>query len=80
MTFAVSDDAPRAQLDPENPEVRGGQDLSIVADGVTPDGRPVEVVLHILNQKLYELEVWAGTWGDSPQTQLPGAATLKLRM
>jgi hypothetical protein len=76
VTFAVPDDAPTARLDPDHPDVRHGHDISIEAEATGPDGRPLDVILHILGGRLFELEVWAGMYGRDPATELPNTDTL----
>ena len=76
VVLDVTDDAPAARLDPDHPEVRHGQDRSITAEGTAPDGRAVDVILHVIAGRIVELEIWAGTFGGDPRTELPDAATL----
>jgi hypothetical protein len=76
VTLEVPADAPVAVLDPHHPDVRHGVDVDITADAVAPDGREIEVILHVMGGQLQELEVWAGTWGGDPRTELPDVATL----
>jgi hypothetical protein len=76
IVLDVPDDAPTARLDPDHPDVRHGQDLSITAEGVAPDGRAVDVILHVIAGRVIELEIWAGTFGGDPRTDLPDPATL----
>jgi hypothetical protein len=66
-----------AQLDPSHPDVRHGQDLSIEAEAMSPDGRELSVILHVLAGRLFELEVWAGTYGGDPVTGLPDGTTMR---
>jgi hypothetical protein len=58
--------------------VRHGVDADISADAKAPDGRAVEVILHISGGRLVELEIWAGTFGGDPRTELPDPATVRL--
>jgi hypothetical protein len=51
----------------------------VYADATAPDGRELELVLHIGGGRLRELEVWAGTWGGDPRTELPPPETVRLR-
>jgi hypothetical protein len=76
VTLGVPDETPAAELDPDHPDVRHGCDVDITADAVAPDGRAIEVILHVTLGQLQELEVWAGTWGGDPRTELPDVATL----
>jgi hypothetical protein len=50
---------------------------TIAATAVAPDGRELDVNLHLVYRRLEELEVWAGTWGGDPATELPDPATLR---
>jgi hypothetical protein len=75
--LSVPDEVPVAQLDADHPDVRYGEDADVSAEGRSPDGRELDVVLHIVGGRLCELEVWAGTFGGDPRTELPDASTLK---
>jgi hypothetical protein len=77
VTLSVPNEAPVAQLDANHPNVRHGEDADISAEGRSPDARELDVVLHILGGRLGELEVWAGTFGGDPRTDLPEASTLE---
>jgi hypothetical protein len=77
VTFTIPDDAPVAQLDASHPDVRHGEDLSIEAEATRPDGRELNVILHVLGGRLFELEVWAGMYGGDPVTELPAVTTMR---
>lgn len=53
--------------------------FSLSAVGRNAAGTDVEIVLHVVDGLITELEVWAGTWGDPPQTKLPRLDTLRRR-
>ncbi len=78
ITLGVPDGLPRASWPLETTGVRHGADADIGADAVAPDGRAVDVILHASGGELVELEVWAGTFGGDPRTELPNPATLRL--
>lgn len=78
ITLAVPEGIPRATWPLGTVGVRHGSDADISADAVAPDGRPLDVILHVSGGELVELEVWAGTFGGDPRTDLPDAATLRL--
>jgi hypothetical protein len=59
-----------------SPRCAAWQDLSITAEGAAPDGRAVDVILHVIAGRIVELEIWAGTFGGDPRTDLPEPATL----
>ena len=39
--------------------------------------RELDVILHVIAGRLVELEIWAGTFGGDPRTELPDAGTLR---
>ena len=78
VTFAVPEDAPVARLDQQHPDVRYCADLTIERFATAPDGRCVQVNLHILGGRLFELEIWAGWLGGDPSTELPDPSTLRV--
>jgi hypothetical protein len=67
---------PAARLDRDDPDVRTGGDASFRADATSSDGRALEVILHVLAGRLVELEIWAGSFGGDPRTELPQICTL----
>jgi hypothetical protein len=78
ITLTVPEGLPRASRPPTTAGVRHGQDADIAAEAKAPDGRALDVILHISGGELVELEVWAGTFGGDPRTDLPDPATLRL--
>jgi hypothetical protein len=78
ITLTVPEGQPRASWPLETVGVRHGEDADIAADAEAPDGRTLDVILHVTGGKLVELEVWAGTFGGDPRTDLPNPATLRL--
>jgi hypothetical protein len=78
VTFAVPAHAPVARLNPLHPDVRHGADLTIERVATGPDGRCIQVNLHVLGGRLFELEIWAGSLGGDPSTELPDPSTLRM--
>jgi hypothetical protein len=56
-----------------------GRDDYFYVKAVGPNraGLDVDVILHVGDGVIHELEIWAGTWGDPPQTDLPAVAGLR---
>jgi hypothetical protein len=52
------------------------EEASFIARATSPDGREVDVILHVIAGRLVGLEVWAGMYGDDPRTELPDISTL----
>ena len=65
-----------AALDSNDPDVRSGEDASFTARASSPDGRELDVILHIVAGRLVELEIWAGAFGGDPRIELPDFSTL----
>jgi hypothetical protein len=74
----VPDELPRVRWPEGTPDVRWGTDTSIVGEARTPDGRAVDVVLHVLLGAISELEIWAGGLGGDPRVELPSVETVHL--
>jgi hypothetical protein len=78
VSLAVPEGLPRASWPLDTPGVRHGEDTDFSADATAPDGRALDVILHITGGQVVELEIWAGTFGGDPRTDLPDPATLRL--
>jgi hypothetical protein len=66
-------DASVAQREPQ-----GHDDYFFVkASGANRAGVQVDVILHVGRGLINELEIWAGTWGDPPETDLPALPGLR---
>ena len=52
--------------------------FSLGAVGRNAAGTDVEVILHVGDGRARELEIWTGTWGAPPQTELPPLESLRL--
>jgi hypothetical protein len=50
----------------------------LIAWGVTPEERPVQVALHVSLGRIWELEVWSGP-DDDVVSELPHVETLRAR-
>jgi len=68
--------APVIPLDNNDPDVRHGQDASFAAEATGPDGRALDVIVHVIAGRLVEFEIWAGGFGGDPRTELPDVSTL----
>lgn len=74
-----SDDAPALQPEAMRALSGTGRDdvAAIAATARDAAGREVDVILHVVEGRIEELEVWAGTWGGDPRTALPDPAALR---
>ena len=50
---------------------------SLSGRAVAPDGREVDVTLHVVDGRIEELEVWAATFGGDPRSELPVPGALR---
>jgi hypothetical protein len=78
ISLSVPEGLPRASWPLGTVGVRHGADADIVAEATAPDGFALDVILHISGGELVELEVWAGSFGGDPRTDLPDPSTLRL--
>ncbi len=78
--LGVASGAPVAALDGRDPDVRNGGDASFIAEARSPDGRRLDVTLHVVAGRLTELEIWAATFGGDVRTGLPRVETLGMRL
>jgi hypothetical protein len=78
ISLTVPEELPRASWPVGTVGVRHGADADIVAEATASDGRALDVILHVSGGELIELEVWGGTFGGDPRTDLPDPATLHL--
>ncbi len=51
--------------------------VRIVAAHAVVGGRSVDVNLHVVDGRMEELEVWAGSFGDDPRIGLPDPGSLR---
>src|SRR5438067_11741044 len=51
--------------------------LDVTAYATNRKGREVEITLHIVFGRLEELEIWAGTFGGDPRTEVPSPESLR---
>jgi hypothetical protein len=77
VTLEVASTAPPARWTEPHPDVRHGQDASIYAEAMNSEGRTLDVVLHSIDGRLTELEIWAQGDDKGPQVTLPDASSLR---
>jgi hypothetical protein len=73
----VDPSVPPAHFEPSD-VVSGRTDwVSITAYGRSATGTEIEVTLHLIEGRLYELEIWDGTWTQGQSRgEMPDPATL----
>jgi len=71
--------SPRASIGEEDSDVGIAGALRIAAEGKNREGRSVEVILHVQQAQIVELEIWAGLSGGEVETDLPDVSTLTLQ-
>jgi hypothetical protein len=76
VDLEVPPGVPAAPLNSDDPDVRNSEDASFIARATSPDGREVNVILHVIAGRLVELEIWAGMYGGDRRTELPDVSTL----
>jgi hypothetical protein len=76
VALGVASDAPRANWTEPHPDVRHGDQAEVYAHAVNSDGRHLDVILHVVEGRLQELEVW-GRDPARPRVSLPDPDALR---